>query len=101
MSYVNDNTPYIIADNINSVIASLEKISKAMFEWFESNLLKINADKCHLLVSSSDAVSMRVSEYGIKNSECEKLLSVKLDNKQTFEKNITDDCRNFSRKMYA
>ena len=72
-----------------------------MFEWFENNLLKSNADKCHLLVSSSDAVNLRVSEYDIQNSECEKLLGVKFDNKLTFEKHITDICRKASRKIYA
>ena len=52
-------------------------------------------------VSSSDAVSIRVTEYDIKNSECEKLLGVKFDNKLTFEKQITDACRNASRRIYA
>ena len=32
----------------------------------ENNLLKTNADKCNLLVSSSDFVSIRVSEYNIE-----------------------------------
>ena len=100
-SYADDNTPYVIADDINGVITSLEQTSKALFEWFENNLLKSNADKCHLLVSSSDAVNLRVSEYDIKNSECEKLLGVKFDNKLTFEKHITDICRKASRKIYA
>ena len=89
-SYVDDNTPYVIADDISGVITSLEKASKLLFEWFKNNLLKGNADKCHLLVSSSDAVNLRVSEYDIKNSKCEKLLSVKFDNKLTLEKHITD-----------
>ena len=75
-SYADDNTPYFIADYINGVITSLEKASKALFEWFENNLLKSNANKCHLLVSSSDAVNLRESEYDLKNSECEKLLGV-------------------------
>ena len=44
-SYADDNTPYVIADDINGVITSLEKASKALFEWFENNLLKSNADK--------------------------------------------------------
>ena len=99
--YTDNNTPYVIADDINDVIASLEKAKKALFEWFENNVLKSNADKCHLLVSSSDAVSTRVSEYDIKNSECEKLLVVKFYNKLTFEKHITDICRKASRKNYA
>ena len=56
-SYADDNIPYAIVDDINSVITSLKKTSKALFEWFENDLLKSNADKCHLLVSSSDAVN--------------------------------------------
>ena len=100
-SYADDNTPYVIADDINGVITSLEQTSKALFEWFENNLLKSNADKCHLLGSASDAVNLRVSEYDIKNRECEKLLGVKFDNKLTLEKHITDICRKASRKMYA
>ena len=69
-----------------------------MFEWFENNLLKGNAEKCHLIVSSSDAVNLRVSECDIKNSECVKLLGVKFDKNLTFEKHITDICKNASRK---
>ena len=36
-SYANDNTPYVIVDDINGVITSLEKASKALFEWFKNN----------------------------------------------------------------
>ena len=100
-SYADDNTPYVIADDINGAIASLEQTSKILFEWFENNLLKSNADKCRLLVNPSDAVNLRVSEYDIKNSECEKLLGVKFDNTLTFEKHITDICRKANRKIYA
>ena len=46
-SYADDNTPYVIADDISGLISSSEKASKALFEWFENNLLKSNADKCH------------------------------------------------------
>ena len=80
-SYADDNTPYVIGDDISGLISSLEKASKALFEWFENNLLKSNADKCHLLVSFSGAVNLRISEYDIKNRECEKLLGAKFDNK--------------------
>ena len=64
-------------------------------------LLKSNADKCQLLVSSSDAVDLRVSECDIKNSECEKLLGVKFDNKLAFQKHITDVFKKDGRKTYA
>ena len=104
-SYADDNTPYVIADDINGVIASLEKASKVLFEWFENNLLKSNTDKCHVLLlcqlGSSDAVNLRGSEYDIKNSDCEKWLAVTIDNKLIFEKHITKICRKASRKIYA
>ena len=57
-SYADDNTPYVVADDINGTTKSLEKASKVLFGWFENNLLKDNAEKCHLLVSSSDAVNL-------------------------------------------
>ena len=77
------------------------KSIKTLLKWFENSLLKSNADKCHLLVSSSDAVNLRVSEYDIKNTECEKLLGVKFGNKLKFEKHITGICRKASKKIYA
>ena len=98
-SYANNNTPHVVAHDINGVMASLGKVSEALFAWFENNLLKSNADKYNLLLSSSDAVSLRVSEYDIRNSECENLLGVKFDNKLTFEKYITNICRKASEKF--
>ena len=98
-SYANNNTPHVVAHDINGVMASLGKVSEALFAWFENNLLKSNADKYNLLLSSSDAVSLRVSEYDIRNSECENLLGVKFDNKLTFEKHITNICRKASEKF--
>ena len=83
-SYEDDNTQYIIADDINGTITSLEKVSKTLLGCFENNLLKSNADKCYFLESSSDTLNIRVSGYGKKNSECERFLGVKFDNKLTF-----------------
>ena len=86
--YANNNTPHVVADEINGVMASLGKVSEALFVWFENNLLKSNADKYNLLLSSSDAVSLRVSEYDIRNSECENFLGLKFDISQHL-KNIS------------
>ena len=38
-SYKNDNTPYMIIDNMDDLIASLEKASNGLFEWFKNNIL--------------------------------------------------------------
>ena len=53
--YADDITPNMIADNVDDLITSLEQASNGLFEWFKNNLLKGNADKCHLLVSTNDS----------------------------------------------
>ena len=37
-SYMDYNAPYMVADNMNGIIISLEQASNALFEWFQNNL---------------------------------------------------------------
>ena len=80
-SYADDNTPYVIADNIDGVIKSLEEASEILFKWFNDNLMEINADKFHLLVSTNKTVKMKIGNFDKTNSKGEKLLGVKFDHK--------------------
>ena len=52
-SYADDSTPFMVENNIDNVIASLEQVSDALFSWFKYNRLKNNFDKCHVLVSTN------------------------------------------------
>ena len=38
--YAGDSTPFIIENNIDSVIVSLEHVSNALFSWFKNDSLK-------------------------------------------------------------
>ena len=58
-NYADDNTPYATANDIDSLIASLEEASKSLFIWSDNNLMKSNADKWHLLVSSNEKVTVK------------------------------------------
>ena len=78
-SYADDNRPYITANNINEVIISLEKATDTLFKWFSDNVMKSNADKCHLLVSTNNAINIKIGNIDINNSTCEKPLGVKFD----------------------
>ena len=80
-NFADDNTPYLSAENLEDVTESLERASVFLFRWFENNLLKGNADKCHFLVSTCQEVSLNVNTFKIKNSDFEKLLGVKFDSK--------------------
>ena len=100
-SYADDNTPFIVENNIDNVIASLEQVSDALFNWFKNNRLKNNVDKCHVLVSTNKPVGIKVGDYTIDNSECEKLLGVKIDANLNFDDHISDLCNKASRKISA
>ena len=98
-SFADDNTPYPSAKNIENVIEPLERTSVSLIRWFENKLLKVNADKFHSLVSTSQEVSLNINTFKIKNSDFEKLLGVKFDSKLRFDQHITDLCRTASRKI--
>lgn len=70
-----------------SIKKYLEKASKTLFEWF---LNTPNANEYHQRLSFHEDVSIRASEFDIRNSVCEKQSSVKFDYKLTFEKDIVD-----------
>ena len=63
--------------------------------------MKINADECHLLVSTYNTVKIKIENFDITNSKSEKLLEVKFDNKLFFDDPISELCKKASRKIHA
>ena len=63
--------------------------------------MKVNADKCHLLVTTKSAVSANIEEFAINNSNEEKLLDIKIDTKLSFENHVSSRCKNASQKLHA
>ena len=84
--------PYAFSNNIDELIASLEKSSKDLRKWFHDNLMKSNPDKCHLLVSSRKKMKMEIGDFKIENSTVKKLLGVHFDNSLTFNYHISELC---------
>ena len=84
-NYADDNTPYATANDIDGLIASLEEFSKSLFTWFDNHLMKSNADKCHLLVSSNEKVIIKIGGHEIANTKREKFLGVHLDSRLSFD----------------
>ena len=63
--------------------------------------MKANPDKCHLLTSSIDKVSICVDNYNIKSSKCEKLLGIKIDNKLNFKTHVDEIYKKAWQKLNA
>ena len=66
--------------------------------------MKLNADKCHLLVLGQrcdDPVTVRIGSANVVNSYEEKLLGVQIDSKLSFENHVSKLCQKASNKLYA
>ena len=51
-------------------------------------MVTANKDKCHLIVSSNEHVSMKLDNIEIENSNCERLIGVKIDSKLNFKEHL-------------
>ena len=81
-----DNTPFAVAENIKDVIRSLEEVGENLNTWFAVNQMKLNSDKCHLLLNTKEQSTFKIGNLHIKNSLFVKLLGTKFDHKLNFVK---------------
>ena len=101
-NYADDNSPFSIASSIPQVISELSAESRILLNWIRNNGLKANPNKFHLLLSDpSKEHSMEIDNFNLKNSQYEKLLGIKLDNKFTFNEHVKSICSKASQKVHA
>ena len=77
-----------------SVLERLEYNSELAIAWFEMNYMKLNTDKCHLLISGNENVYMwvKLNEDIVWESNDVKLLRVTIDNNLRFDKHVSNIC---------
>ena len=63
--------------------------------------MKINADKCHLILSTVDEHSIKINNSNIQNSVNEKLLGVNLNSRLDFDTHVSNLCDKASQKLHA
>ena len=66
--YADDNTPFVVRDNIADVIKALEEIGENLVNWFSSNEMNLNTYKCHLLLNGQVANTLKIGDLQINNS---------------------------------
>ena len=52
-NFADGTTPYVCDSNLKSVLEKSEHNSELAIAWFEMNYMKLNTDKCHLLISGN------------------------------------------------
>ena len=100
-SFADDTTPYSTKDCIDDVISSLTKASKDIFKWFSDNEMKVNPEKCKLIVNSPYNISLKLSDNSIESSNIDTILDVEIDSNLTFKGHINSVCKKANQKLHA
>ena len=59
-SYADNTTPYVCLEDMDLIIAKLEVKANYIFQWFNENTMKANADKCHLLITTNEKIIISI-----------------------------------------
>ena len=68
-NYADDTTIYACGPNIENVIMHLENDALKINEWFPNNGMKLNEDKCHLMIfgaKRSNETTIKIGEACVK-----------------------------------
>ena len=100
-NYADDNTPYTTEKSITSLIEILEVETNVLLEWFKTNEMRPNEDKCHLLVINQENVSVTLGNEKISCSSTVDLLGIKIDDKLNFNEHVSKLCKKGNQKLHA
>ena len=100
-SYADDNTPFVSGDKLDDVLDFLENATLKLIDWFSNNQMKTNPDKCHLLMSITASIVIKIKDNEILNSESEKLLGVTIDNKLNFKNHLQKVLKKTNQKVHV
>ena len=102
-NYADDTTPHACDIDIQNLIRRLEHDCLLAIDWFDNNYMKLNEDKCHVLMAGfrHEVLYANIGTAQIWESKEEKLLGVIIDKDLKFNEHITTICKKVSRKISA
>ena len=102
-NFADDTTPYVCDLSLEFVLSKLEESSIIAVKWFENNYMRMNPDKCHLLIAGNkyEQTFVKVGNDLIWESSSVKLLGVTIDNQFKFEEHLAKICLKANTKLTA
>ena len=90
-NYADDTTIYVCDHELEHIVSSLETDAQKLSKWFLDYSMKLNPDKCHLLIvrEKNTDVSVHIGATIRTKSVEEKLLGVMLDKHLDFKNHVT------------
>ena len=64
--YADGNSQFVVRENTANFIKALEDIGENLIKWFSDNQMKLNTDKCHVLLNSERPDTIKTENLCIK-----------------------------------
>ena len=98
-NYADGTTIYVCGNNLKHIVSSLETDAQTLSKWFLDDNMKLNAEKCHLLIfgKKNPDVSVQIGVTLITESVEEKLLGIMLDKHPDFKSHVNSLCKKLAR----
>ena len=102
-NFADDTTPHTCDQDLDTLLKKLEHDSLNAIEWFKNNYMKLNEDKCHLIIAGHkyENVWAMIGESRIWETDKQKLLGVHIDNQLNFKYHVNQICLKAGRKISA
>ena len=102
-NFADDTIPFVCDESLHIVATRLEHDSLEAISWFENNYMKLNTEKCHLLISGnkSEHIWTKIGDNKIWERNKVKLLGITIDNNLKFDEHVSNICLKASRKLSA
>ena len=100
-NYADDTGLHACDKDLSNLLTRLTHDSQLAIEWFEYNYMKLNKDKCHLLIAGHRFLWINLVNTKIWESNSEMLLGILIDNSLKFDKHVLELCKKASRKLTA
>ena len=100
-TFADDTTPFFCDLELNTALNKLEENTAIALTWFEINYMKLNSDKCHLLVSGHhyEEMFVNIGKDKIWESKSVKLLGITIDKELKCDQHIDQVCLKANKKL--
>ena len=105
-NFADDNTVYTTESNTITLLAILKDEATIILNWFKSNEMKSNDDKCHLIIGDtnknySSIGCIYMGQEFLESEKNVKLLGITIDNKLNFNDHVTNLIKKGNQKFHA
>ena len=102
-NFADDTTSFVCDKSLEAVLHKLENNTDNAIQWFQNNQMKMNPDKCNLLIAGHkwEHAWATVGDTKIWENDRVKLLGVTIDNKLRFDTHLSEVCRKAENKLSA